>query len=176
MGWTSAFSVSCFARYSRIAVFLPVVLAAGVESANAQTEHDRTIAFGLEIYKIKGNCQFCHKWDGTGDQGYGGNALSFRKTALTREQLEEVVKCGRPSTGMPLHDKFAYTDKRCYGLVKEDLGKDIPPQPFAYLNKREIEAVAEFLFARVVGKPPATYEDCVEFWGSSTRQCDPLKP
>lgn len=162
-------------RSGVLAVGTLVLLAGAAGPASAQTEQERMIAFGLTIFKEKGNCQFCHKWDGTGDQGYGGNALSLRGTQLTRELLEEVVKCGRPSTGMPLHDKFAYTDKRCYGLTKEDLGKDVPPQPFEYLNKREIEAVAEFIFARMVGKPPAALADCVEFWGSTTRQCDGLK-
>jgi len=27
----------------------------------------------------------------------------------------------------------------------------------------------------VVGHGPATYEDCVEFWGQNTRQCEPMK-
>ena len=44
-------------------------------------EEARTIEFGKEIYKIKANCQFCHKWDASGDTGYGGIALSLRKTA-----------------------------------------------------------------------------------------------
>ena len=43
----------------------------------------RAIEQGKEIYKVKANCQFCHKWDGSGDQGYGGNASSLRKTFLT---------------------------------------------------------------------------------------------
>ena len=85
------------------------------------------IEYGKEVYKNKGNCQFCHKWDASGDTGYGGIALSLRKSFLTREQFAEVVKCGRPLTGMPYHDQFAYNDKRCYGMTREDLGKDMPP-------------------------------------------------
>ena len=37
------------------------------------------IEYGKEVYKNKGNCQFCHKWDASGDTGYGGIALSLRK-------------------------------------------------------------------------------------------------
>src|SRR5215831_20420757 len=70
--------------------------------ANAQAqlsaEETRLIAFGKEIFKSKAVCQYCHKWDASGDQGYGGNALSLRATQLTPEQLTEVVKCGRPGT------------------------------------------------------------------------------
>src|SRR4051794_41612702 len=39
---------------------------------------------------FRSNCQFCHKWDASGDTGYGGIALSLRKTALTPEQFAEV--------------------------------------------------------------------------------------
>ena len=95
-------------------------------SPTLSPEDARAIEFGKEIYKIKANCQFCHKWDASGDTGYGGIALSLRKTALTPEQFAEVVKCGRPGTGMPYHDQFAYTDKRCYGVTRAELGKDAP--------------------------------------------------
>ena len=105
-------------------------------------EEARALEYGKEIYKVKANCQFCHKWDASGDQGYGGIALSLRKTALTPEQFAEVVKCGRPGTGMPYHDQFAYTDKRCYGVTREELGKDMPPLGES-LQPREIDAVVE---------------------------------
>src|ERR1700730_7136716 len=77
-------------------------------------EAARLIEYGKDIFKTKATCQFCHKWDASGDQGYGGNALSLRQTKLTPAQFAETVKCGRPGTGMPFHDQFAYTDKRCY--------------------------------------------------------------
>jgi mono/diheme cytochrome c family protein len=137
-------------------------------------EEARTIEFGKEIYKVKANCQFCHKWDASGDTGYGGIALSLRKTALTREQFVEVIKCGRPMTGMPYHDQYAYTDKRCFGMTREDLGKDMPLLGES-LSAREIDAVVKYLYARAVGRGEATYEDCVDFWGKDTRQCEPMK-
>src|SRR5882757_6087781 len=143
------------------------VVAAVVLSSPAQAqpqpsaEELRVIEFGKEIFKNKAQCQFCHKWDGGGDQGYGGIALSIRNTQLTPEQLAEVVKCGRPTTGMPYHDEHAYTDKRCYDYTKADLGKDMPPMAVESLQKREIDAVVKYLFARVIGHGPATYEDCV---------------
>jgi mono/diheme cytochrome c family protein len=150
----------------------------GAASARAQSapsaEDARLIEFGKGIFKEKANCQFCHKWDASGDTGYGGVARSLRKTALTREQFIEVVKCGRPLTGMPYHDKFAYTDKRCYGMTREELGTQMPPMG-EFLAPREIDAVVTYLFARAVGRGPARYEDCVDFWGTDTRQCEPMK-
>ncbi len=138
-------------------------------------EEARFIAFGKEIFKSKAVCQYCHKWDASGDQGYGGNALSLRKTQLTPEQMTEVVKCGRPGTGMPYHDRFAYTDKRCYGYTREQMGNDMPPAGNDFLSNREVDAVVKYLFAKDVGKGPATYEDCIDFWGTDTKQCDPMK-
>jgi hypothetical protein len=159
--------------------FLAGILVIACGSALAQdvqsTEEARMVEFGKDIFKTKATCQFCHKWDASGDQGYGGNALSLRKTQLTQAQFAETVKCGRPGTGMPYHDQFAYTDKRCYGLTRDDLGNNIPPEPNAFLNVREIDAVVKYLFVKDVGQGPSTYEDCVDFWGKDTRQCEPMK-
>jgi mono/diheme cytochrome c family protein len=138
-------------------------------------EQARVIAHGKDIFKTKATCQFCHKWDASGDQGYGGNALSLRATKLTPAQVAETVKCGRPGTGMPYHDQFAYTDKRCYGMTRADLGNDMPPEPNAFLNSDEIDAVVKYLFATDVGRGSSTYDDCVAFWGTETRQCDSMK-
>ncbi len=160
------------------AAALAALLAAATLPARAQTslspEQARVIEYGKDIYKSKGNCQFCHKWDASGDTGYGGIALSLRKSALTPEQFAEVVKCGRPLTGMPYHDQFAYTDKRCYGMTRDDLGKDMPPIGES-LQAREIDAVVKYLFAKAVGRGASTYDDCVDFWGKDTRQCEPMK-
>jgi len=160
------------------AAALLAFLAAATASARAQAplspEDARTLEFGKEIYKIKANCQFCHKWDASGDTGYGGVALSLRKTALNREQFAEVIKCGRPGTGMPYHDQYAYTDKRCYGMTRDDVGKNMPLLGES-LSPREIDAVVKYLFANAVGRGESTYQDCVDFWGTETRQCEPMK-
>jgi mono/diheme cytochrome c family protein len=155
---------------------LAALISSPAAAQNAPTaEEARLLEFGKEIFKSKAVCQYCHKWDASGDQGYGGNALSLRATHLTPEQLTEVVKCGRPGTGMPYHDRFAYTDKRCYGHTREEMGKDMPPAGNDFLSQREVDAVVKYLFAKAVGRGPATYEDCVDFWGKGTRQCDPMK-
>ncbi len=146
-----------------------------VAQAAPTAEEARLVEFGKEIFKSKAVCQYCHKWDASGDQGYGGNALSLRATHLTPEQLTEVVKCGRPGTGMPYHDRFAYTDKRCFGHTREEMGKDMPPAGNDFLSQREVDAVVKYLFAKAVGRGPATYDDCIDFWGTNTRQCDPMK-
>lgn len=154
------------------AITMTPLRAQDAQSAEAQ----RVIAQGKDIFKTKATCQFCHKWDASGDQGYGGNAASLRATKLNPAQVAQTVKCGRPGTGMPYHDRFAYTDKRCYGVTREQLGDAMPPEPNAFLNDDEINAVVKYLFATDVGRGPSTYQDCVAFWGTGTRQCDPMKP
>ena len=168
---------SCRSTITAAAFFsLAALIASPVGAQNAPSaEEARLLEFGKEIFKSKAVCQYCHKWDASGDQGYGGNALSLRATHLTPEQFTEVVKCGRPGTGMPYHDRFAYTDKRCYGQPREEMGKDMPPAGNDFLSNREVEAVVKYLFAKAIGRGPATYEDCVDFWGKDTRQCDPMK-
>ncbi len=167
-GWTSMLraAIGSLVFFAGIATFSP---------ANAQTEEERLVAFGREIFKSKATCQFCHRWDGNGDQGYGGNALSLRITKLDRDQLIEIVKCGRPSTGMPYHDRGAYSDKRCFDSTKTDLGEATPPGANGWLNPREIEAVVDYLLLKIKDRGETTYEECQEFWGTATRQCEPWK-
>ncbi|HXH25337.1 MAG TPA: hypothetical protein VNI78_08820, partial [Vicinamibacterales bacterium] len=98
-------------------------------------------------------------------------ALSLRETSLDREQILEVVRCGRPGTGMPYHDRDAYRDDRCYGLTQQQLGKDVPPRPRSFLTPDEMEAVAAYVVTAIKGKGPPTQEDCVAFWGAGAREC-----
>jgi len=51
----------------------------------------------------------------------------------------------------------------------------MPPEPNAFLNQDEIDAVVKYLFATDVGRGSSTYEDCIAFWGADTRQCDAMK-
>jgi mono/diheme cytochrome c family protein len=112
-------------------------------------------SFGQRLYQDKADCQFCHgvNGDGRGDPRSPGKAPDLHKTRLDREQLVEVIACGRPSSEMPHFDKYAYEAKDCYGLSAEDLGKNIPPDPHSTsLNKREIAALADYILATFVGK------------------------
>ena len=51
----------------------------------------------------------------------------------------------------------------------------MPPMAPESLQQREVDAVVKYLFARVVGHDTSTYEDCVDFWGKDTKQCEPMK-
>ncbi|RAI58501.1 cytochrome c [Roseicella frigidaeris] len=130
---------------------------------------------GMKVYK-EANCVGCHKWHGDGGGGYGGAALSLRATALTKEQIMEVVRCGRPNTGMPYFNRDAYAAKECYGVGREELGESAPMAGPRFLRPREIEAVVDYVLAEIRGKAEPNYADCTAFFGDSSRMCQHYRP
>lgn len=125
---------------------------------------------GKQVYQ-KANCVGCHKWHGGGGGGYGGAALSLRATSLDREQIVEIVDCGRPGTGMPYHKRGAYDGTGCYGLSREELGKDIPIEGVTFLRPAEVEAVADYVLTHFKGRGEPTYAECEAFFGAGARAC-----
>ena len=74
---------------------------------------------------------------------------------------------------MPAFDKFAYSDGRCYGLKQADLKArqlDMSDPP-ATLAPNEIEMLADFLFAKIIGQGPMDHAKCIAFWGSDVEAC-----
>ena len=107
------------------------------------------MSFGQRLSRDKADCQFCHgiDGDGRGDPRSPGRAANLHETRLNREQLIEVIACGR------LFDKYAYEDTDCYGLKGKDLGSAAPRYPHSTpLTRREIEAVADYIIATFVRK------------------------
>ena len=123
----------------------------------------------------RANCFGCHKWHGNGGGGYGGDALSLRKTELTREQIIETVGCGRPGTGMPFFTRGAYDTIKCYDMSRQDAGSHMPPEANTFLRPNDIEAVADYVIARIKGKSEPNHAECVSFFGDTSRVCDIYK-
>lgn len=131
---------------------------------------------GKAAYK-KANCIGCHKWHGDGGGGYGGLALSLRKTVLDRVGLEMLIRCGRPGTRMPYHDRKAYRgdDRSCYESTKEELGDNMPPRARAFLRDKEVAALVDYVIENIQGKGVPDHADCVAFWGENARRCNSQK-
>jgi mono/diheme cytochrome c family protein len=123
----------------------------------------------------KANCVGCHKWHGNGGGGYGGDALSLRKTELTRDQIIETVGCGRPGTGMPFFTRGAYDEVKCHGMNRQDAGAQMPPEAGTFLRPKDIELVADYVIAYIKGTGEPTYAECVAFFSSGSRVCDIYK-
>ena len=136
--------IKCFA------IIVASTLLLSVDLAFAQDT-----SFGQRLFQDKADCQFCHgiEGDGRGDPRSPGRAANLHETHLNRDQLIEVIACGRPGTEMPHFDKYAYEDTDCYGLKGKNLGKGAPRDPHSTsLTKREIDAVADYILAKFVGK------------------------
>jgi len=145
------------------------------QGARAQPPDPADIAEGMRIFLQKGNCQACHGWaaDGRKMDNQMPDGANLRETRLERGDLIVAIKCGRPGRSMPAFDKFAYSDARCYGMKQADLksrGLGLP-DPAATLQPREVELLADFLFAKVIGKGSMNRAKCVEYWDSEVEAC-----
>jgi mono/diheme cytochrome c family protein len=152
-------------------LFAPLMIAFVFVPLAAQSADD---AYGRRLYLDKAQCSFCHGWaaDGAGEPQSNGGASDLRQTQLNRDQLVEVIMCGRPGTPMPRYDEMAYTDKRCYDVTEKEIGALVPAlPPGATLQKREAEAIADYLLAKVIGRGPVTREECEEMFGKGARSC-----
>ena len=133
------------------------------------------IAEGMSLYQQKGNCQACHGWaaDGRKMDNQMPDGANLREKKISRSALVLTIKCGRLNSQMPAFDKFAYSDGRCYGKTQADLKSYATrmPDPPATLQQREIDMIADFLLAKVVGKGPMDHAKCIEYWGSDVEAC-----
>jgi len=168
-------NVSRTARSVGLVALIAIGVGLFVPSSRAQTAPaPEDVAAGMRIYRQKADCQSCHGWaaDGRKMESQMPDGANLRATKLDRAKLVIAIKCGIPGKAMPAFDKFAYSDGRCYGMKQADLQKiGTMPDPPATLQAREIEQVADFLFAKVIGKGPMNHAACVEFWGSDVEVC-----
>jgi mono/diheme cytochrome c family protein len=132
----------------------------------------RELDGGQRIWVQRAGCSECHGWAGDGIGGADRNAPSLRETQLTRDQIREAVQCGRPGTEMPYFDRFAYTDKRCYGLTSEALGDRMPNRAPTTLQSYEIDALADYIATKLKGAGAVTRGQCLDFFGPGGSRCD----
>jgi hypothetical protein len=72
----------------------------------------------------------CRGWAGNGspeDPRSPGDA-NLRTTAMDRDTLMTVFKCGLPGTSMPFFDQYLYTDDRCYGMTAAPSSDEANPE------------------------------------------------
>jgi hypothetical protein len=170
---------SWFAALSVVAASAPILaallLSANGVRAQAQEPDPNDVAAGQRIFRQKADCQACHGWaaDGRKMDSQMPDGANLRTTKLDRAKLIVAIKCGIPGKSMPAFDRLAYSDGRCYNLKEADLQRmnTTLPDPPATLQPREIEQVADFLFAKVVGKGPMDRAKCIEYLGSDVETC-----
>jgi mono/diheme cytochrome c family protein len=138
-------------------------------------------AYGRRLFLDKAECAFCHGWagDGAGHPQSPGRAANLRKSGLDRDTLVTTILCGIPGTAMPHFDALAYTDKRCYGMTEAELGDRTPTlPPSTTLQRREVEVIADYLKAKVIGRSEVTRAECLEAFGADAGSCGdyPARP
>ena len=102
--------------------------------------------------------------DGVGGFHHPGRPPSLRATELTRDQIRETIQCGRPGTSMPHFDRFAYTDKRCFGMTAADLGDQIPDRSQVTLQPDEIDALADYVATKIKGLGKVIRQQCYDHY------------
>jgi mono/diheme cytochrome c family protein len=160
-------SIAAVILAAAMATMVSMVAPAFSQSATAPDQTDA----GKRVFQ-RANCMGCHKWHGNGGGGYGGDALSLRKTELAREQIIETVSCGRPGTGMPFFVRGAYDETKCYDMTRKDAGDQMPPEANVFLRPSEIEAVVDYVIAHIKGKGEPTYDECTAFFTNGSRVCN----
>lgn len=162
------------ARALAAATLFFTLAAQGVHAADAGD-----IADGQNLFLNKGGCQGCHGWAGDGRKtdNQQPDGANLRETQLDRELIIMTIKCGRPGRSMPAYDRFAYSqnDGRCYGMKMGDLKNNPLPDAPATLQLREIERIADFLFAKVIKQGAMDRAKCTAFWGSEVEACREFK-
>jgi len=159
-------------RWSRLGCGATAVAALIMASATASAQED--FSYGRRLYLDKAQCSYCHGWagNGAGDGQSNGGAANLRQTRLNRAQLIIVIQCGRPGTAMPHFDESAYSDKPCYGMNEAEVGTRKPAlPPGSTLQPREVEAVADYLLGKFVGRGAITRAECEESFGKDARAC-----
>lgn len=148
-------------------------------AAQAAAPDPTAVAAGRGIWTSKANCQICHGWAGDGEKmdNQMPDGANIRETFLTRDEIIEVIKCGKPGLGMPAFDRTAYTaNNKCYGMTKADLTKSgqVLADALAPLTDREILTLVDFLFAKVIGKGPVTRASCTSLYDREAEVCKGL--
>ncbi len=129
--------------------------------------------YGLNVYK-KGNCMGCHSWHGKGGGGYGAG-VSLRDMKLTLDEIINVIKCGRPGTGMPYFLRKAYKEEKCYDTTFKDYDDHYRPlSSKRFLSSKQIEAVSIFVKEVLHGKE-LDKNYCEFFYEAGSKVCINLK-
>jgi len=165
--WTRSLGVLC------TSLALTAAIALGLFLAYPSLAQDEALArAGVEAWKAS-KCANCHGQFADGDKAMDNapDGANLRKTTFDRAALIETTRCGLPGTEMPAHDPGAYTENECYGIVGEEVevatGKSMSPE--------EIEALVDYLLARVVGAGRITREECT-FYYKNPAKCRAYRP
>jgi mono/diheme cytochrome c family protein len=156
-------------------IALTAPLTTGLQAEDLMGDPER----GKTVYRSTGDCMRCHGWPADGKTGVHLRAppgSNLRDSTLDAEALAEVVRCGRPGTPMPYHDRQAYRDEACYGMTMSDFDEDDRPVQGKTIRDEDIANVVAYLQEQVIGRGKPTLEECGEFFDDpEVGACDFLR-
>ena len=160
-----------------LAVLAALFLSASPTVAQVEERVPGPLAgIGEDIWRSQPSCWLCHgnMANGRNEDPRSPQGANFRESLMDVELLKTVIRCGLPGTPMPYFGgRNTYVgDNACYGTTAEALGDLLPPQGAESYNTRQIDALAQFIFFQFVGKGPATFEECVAFYGAAASSCN----
>src|SRR5262245_20969569 len=128
-------------------------------------QDEARVKAGLNAWKSAG-CSECHGAfaDGEKERDEAPTGANLRTTRLDNAAITEVIRCGRPNTGMPRFDEGAYTQRACQGQPTGAVPDALYPTP-RMLSLQEIDAVVTYLRARVIGRRAVTPQECAYYYG-----------
>src|SRR5262245_25221204 len=166
----SAFERQLSHRWTALIVAGTVLAWTGTRGA----EDEGRVKAGLHDGKTSG-CPACRGAfaDGDKEQDEAPTGANLRITRLDNAALTELIRCGRPDTGMPRFDEGAYTQRGCNGQGPGPVPSGLYPTP-RMMSADEIEAVVAYLRTRVIGRREITPEDCAYYYEDlASTWCDP---
>ena len=124
---------------------------------------------GKSVFRSVGLCVVnCCGWAADGKTGISWGApagANPRETKLDKPALIEAIKCGRPGTlPMPCHDRAAYRDDRCYGMVMSDFAPGSEATRGNTFGDNDVADVVTYLQTHVIGLGKPTCEECADFY------------
>ena len=74
--------------------------------------------------------------------------------------------------GKSIPEIFTEIGEEQFRSAETELGSRTPPlPPSTTLPRRDIEVIAEYLLAKIIGRGPITREECFETLGERVRSC-----
>ncbi len=161
----------------RIRHAIALIVAAVLHSASpALAQDEASVKAGMNAWKNAG-CPECHGAfaDGERERDEAPAGANLRTSRLDNAAITEVIRCGRPSTGMPRFDEGAYTQRGCYGQPTGAVPDALYPTP-RMLSVQEIDVLVTYLRARVIGKRAVTPQECAYYYEDlASTWCEPDK-
>lgn len=141
---------------------------------DAPKEPGKLVSMGKQMWTRGISCWDCHgnMANGAQEDPRSPVGANLRETTLTVEDIAEVIRCGRPGTAMPYFGKDPYSGgDACYGMNGDALRASGLPPGKETLNKRQIEALSQFIVFTFQGSGPTTQENCHELYGADASSC-----